>query len=383
MCSLNRIIAAVSLFCLLPNAGFCAVLVTGEGMAPIDGRDVEQVRYEAIASARLHALESLGIRVTARTYADSKSILDQVVMQEVAGRIVGEVVLEDRVSDGLRWIRIQALVDTVLSDTDAARQRRQLVVALDIHEEIAHEDGKATVNEARIVQETLKQALSQQGYEVYTLRDIKEFRRVNAAAGQFFGQSGGASSLTDWTMAALFITGEVGAQFTEAGPEVEDYFGQLQRQHWYRAFPRVTVQRIHAGPLQEGSVFIAEGVKEVQLSPVRAARKALVKCGEEVSSRLMTAINNYAAKNEITFSVEVEGIPSLSQYRRFKFIFSNLKWVSRVDADETFESGQRAVYKVTYREKPFLLASQLHRIPRIRVDAIVSGYNVKATYESR
>lgn len=356
----------------------------GVGLAAIYNNDIPQAEYEAKASARVHALESLGVRVTSQVYSDYKSILDDVVKAETEGYIVAErVARREEVGDGLYEVEIEAWVRTALTPEEKEKRRRKMVVVVDVPERIRRREmADGQDHPERVVQEVLKDSLIARGFQVYTLRDMEELQRLRRILADLAGKTAHLERAMDWTLAGVLVHGEVESRFTEAGPEVEDYFGQPQQGLWYRAFPRITASEAQGMSIPGGNVHIARGVKAYHLDQDRASWEALVACGEEVAPELVEALVKFAELDQVTFRVEIEGLPDLGQYRRFKRILGKLRWVVRADAGEQFEAGGKGVYTLVYKEKPFLLMSQLHRIPGLEVVS-VSGYRVRARYSGR
>ena len=356
-------------------------VVRGAGLAAIYNNDIPQAQQEARAAARVNALESLGMQVTAQTYADHKSILDHTVQTKTEGFIQEERVLRQETNaDGLYEVEIEAWVRTVLTEEERAKRRRNLVVALDVAERVRRqEEAEGQDHAERVIQEMLKDALIGQGFQAYTFRDIQEIRQLRARLSGASEDAVGLADLMDWTMAGVLVHGEAESRFSEAGPQTEDYDGRMQQMIYYRAFPRIKASEARGPSIPEGNIYIAEGVKGYQLNPDRASRDALVRCGNEVASRLVKALSEHAQRNQVTFRVEVEGLPDLERFRYYKNVLGHLRWVAEVSAGETFQAGGLAAYSVVYKEKPFLLMSQLHRIPGLEVIRS-SGYTVTARY---
>lgn len=383
--SRSLLLAAVASVLMLPSSSYGADgvhVVHGVGHASVADGDTARAEYEARASARINALESLGVKVSSVTYSDYKSVLDQVVVKRVQGfidrdRVVGRSTNED----GMMEVVVEAWVRADLTEEELEKRRRALVVALDIHESVLDENGsEARDHPDRVVQETVKNDLIQRGFAAYTLRDIAEIqhlrKNLSAASGTTTGD------LMDWTLAGVLIHGSVESRFSERGISVQDYFGRMQQGLYYRAFPRVKASEAAGTPIPEGSIYIAQGVKGYQMDPARAAREALTKCGSQVALKMAGALSEFARQNRVRFTLIVDGLPNVGRYRRLKRILGGLRWMAEASAGETFEAGGRATYNLVYEEKPFLLISQLHRLPGLEVVRF-SGYEVVARYTGR
>jgi len=388
MKSVTRVLLCWLVFGALPLSYLEAVVQTaglhvarGIGLAAIYDNNIPQAQYEAKASARVNALESLGVRVTSKAYSDHKSILDQTVLQRTQGYISEErVIQEGSTAEGLYEVVIEAWIDTIMTADEVEKRRRNLLVALDLPERIRHQDESASGDHPdRVVQEMLKDALIERGFQAFTLRDIRELLAMRGSLAEMVGTPESLSDLSNLTMAGVLVHGEVESRFSEALPQVEDYFGKMQQGLFYRAFPRIKASDAYGGAIPKGNIYIAEGVKGANLSPDRSAREALVECGKVVIDRLVGGLSAYAQQHQVTFSVEVRGLRNVGQYRRYKRILENLMHVVEVQAVEAFSVGEKAVYLVTYQEKPFLLMSQIHRIPGLVVEQF-SGLSVKARY---
>ena len=352
----------------------------GSGLAVVMNGDIPQAQYEAKASARVNALESLGVQVSAQIYTDQTRILDATVLRTTEGYIEAERVLRSELMpNGLYEVDIEAWVRTELTKKERSRRQRKLVVAVDLSESIRHQGASDGVDYPdRVVQEMLKNALIQQEFQAYTLRDIQEMRSLYSNLNQALGSTLDAASLTRLTLASVWVHGAVESRFSEIGPKVESYFGEEQQGIFYQAYPRITASKIHGGPIPGGSVFKPEGVKGYQLSADRAAQNALVNCGKEAVAALVEAISNHAQKDEVTFQMTIQGIPDLETFRKYKSILGKLRWVKSLEAGD-FQSGGHANYTMVYREQPFLLLSQLHRIPGLKV-VQSEGFHVTAQY---
>ena len=354
----------------------------GEGLATIMNGDLAQAQYEARAAARVQALESLGIQVSSQVYTDQHRVLDATVLQKVEGYIERDRILsEEQTPDGQYRVVIEAHISSKMTDVERVRRQRNLVVVLDIQDQVKHQGVEiAKELEDRVVQAMVKDALIQQNFQVYTLRDIEEMRKLYKDLNQNIGSSLDTGSLMRLTLAGVWVHGNVESRFSELAPKVENYYGEEEQGVWYRGYPRVTASTAHGTPIPGGSVYEPEGIKVYKLNSDRAAHAALVASGQKVVSEIVEAISIHAQKQEVTFKVKIEGLPRIEIFRKYKRVLSNLRWVKSVESED-FQEGAAATYTVVYREKSFLFLSQLHRIPMLKVVEF-EGYSVSVKYQS-
>ena len=354
-------------------------VVQAEGYASIYAGDLGRARDEAIADARVGAIESLGFYLEGGATLSRGRLLDHGVRQRTQGFIVHQTVLEEgRRKDipVMYRVRIEAWVKLALSPEERRRYRRKFSLVLDIPQEVLDEgESVGRSMRRRSVENALRDALIADGFQVYNRRQLGRIGEIDALLDQ--ARERDPQSLrvvSDYAMAEVVVTGKVEVEYSSKGPETDLPTGERVRGYFYRAHPDVFAMEADSGREIAGYSH-DEGIKGYQLSPRRAAQDAATKAKEPVIQEILEGLRRYAGSDRITVTVAITGLPDVSKYRVYQRLLKGLRWVDDVQAND-FKGGRLSTYQVTYKEKFFFLLSQMHRLPGL--DG-VEGSNLRIT----
>ena len=357
-------------------------VVRATGYASIYEGDEARARDEAIADARVRALESLGFYLEGQTTLSRGRLLDRTIQERTKGYIVAERVMEEGPRPdviGMYQVEIEAWVKLALSDEERRKYKRKFSIVLDIPHLVLH-DGESTGESMRRrgVEHALRDALIDEGFEVYNREQLSRIQQVDELLGRVYKRDPDAIRVvTDYAMAEMVVTGRVDVEFSSVGPETDMYGLGRGRSHYYKAFPNVFAMEGETAR-EVASYSTDEGIRGAQLSARKAAQKAASNATEPVVQEILKGLRRYAGSDRITVTVVISGLPDLSKYGIYERLLKGLRWVEAVEAG-AFEQSGGSTYRVTFKERFSFLLRQMDRLPGL--DEIEGGnLRISASY---
>ena len=357
-------------------------IVRAEGYASIYAGDLARARDEALADARVRALESLGFWLEGDTFLSRGRVLDHGIKTRTSGFISQSAILEEgRQADvpELYRVKIQAWVKLALSAAETRRARRKFSVVLDLPQDVLHEGQTESVPMSRrTIERAIRDALVEDGFDVYDRELLSQIHGFDALLARARTRDPLAvNNVGEYALAEVVVTGRISAEYSATGPDTKLPTGQTVRGYFYHAFADVFAME------GTSSNYVAtyansDGAKGYQLSPRKAAAAAVNQLREPAAQAVLQGLRGYAGSNLITVTVVVAGLPDMSKYRFYNRFLKGLRWVSDVEANDFHVDG-RSTYRVKYKEKFFFLLSQMHRVPGL-VQVEGSNLQITATY---
>lgn len=321
------------LVCASTPVGAASVVV--EGFGPLIHGDLAQARDEALAEARVRAVEQgAGVQVEAR----SELAQELMVMSETGtsseGFISNEQILEEGMAgDGLYRVRIRADVSAGKARDGLRRllQDDAIVLVLD-------EKGSGVP----FFESYLTSQLASLGYA----------RIIRAASAE-------PSLLSDIDLEALAIR-HMADVVLVGHAEARD--NSKLSEAMFSAHGSGSLKAFRA---REGLVLASAQAQEVRgfgNTPGKARGSALQ---ETVRVLAKDVLGSLARKKEQSVLVVISDLPAYADFKKCKAILSQMRWVSGVEAVR-FESGT-GVYQVKVGEDVELLAARLDQFSDLSV----------------
>ena len=336
--SFSRLLPAVLviqalLACASTPVGAASVEV--EGFGPLIQNDLAQARDEALADARVRAVEqAAGVQVEAR----SELAQELMVMSETGtsseGFISHEQILEEGMAgDGLYRVRLRADVSAGKVRDGLRRLLQDDAIVL-----VLEEDGGVSP----FFESYLTSELASLGYA----------RIIRAASAE-------PASLSDAQLEALAIR-HMADVVLVGHAEARD--NSKLSEAMFSAHGDGTLKAFRA---REGLVLASAQAQEVRgfgNTPDKARGNALQETAKALAKDVMGSL---ARKKAQSVLVVISDLPAYADFKKCKAILSQMRWVSDVEAVR-FESGT-GVYQLKVGEDVELLAARLDQFPDLSV----------------
>lgn len=312
-----------------------AASVEVEGFGPLIQNDLAQARDEALADARVRAIEQVaGVQVEAR----SELAQELMVMSETGtsseGFISHEQILEEGMAgDGLYRVRLRADVSAGKARDGLRRllQDDAIVLALE-------EDGGVSP----FFESYLTSELTSLGYA----------RIIRATSSD-------PTQLSDAQLEAMAI--RYLADVVLIG-HVEARDNAKLSEAMFSAHGDGSLKAFRA---REGLVLANAQTQEVRgfgNTPGKARGSALQETAKALAKDVLGSLARRKAEPVL---VVISGLPGYADFKKCKAVLSQMRWVSDVEAVR-FESGT-GVYQVKVGEDVELLAARLDQFPDLSV----------------
>ena len=320
--------------------------VVAQGMAPIVGDNVPAARDEAIADARVKAVEQVaGTQVTSETVYHNELYEAGTLKIDVRGVVKHDRVLREwRDDHGLYRVEAEVVVDDDPLTDELIRLVRSDRVVI-----VAFEPDPGPAGEP-VLEHALAEALDRIGYrhvvDVDALDDAAARPLVEAARG---GDPAAARRLGIYYLAQAVVFGTLDARSGDVAGGTVHTAGVDGSAEAFRTADGGVVAKV-----------TVEAVRGFGRDPVSAALDARRNAAQQLAQRLQDRL---VPSGEREIDVVFYGIPDMATYRRIRALLEQLRWVNGVRPDPVGFHPKKSVLKVRYAEEPTLLGGALDRQP--------------------
>jgi hypothetical protein len=336
--SLLAILAGEGLY-FSPVVALATEITIVDGVAPVIDGDLPQARDEALADARLRAVEqAAGIRVESRTVLSHELMVSDEFKSEARGVLLGEKVLSQGLGgDGLYHLRLRATVSK-----DEAKNRLKQLLRKDSIVLVIQEKNLERPMEVPFLENRIRSELVRMGYgRVVSLRAGQSSWGVNPDA--FDRNTAEAAGITH--LADVAIVGRIKSR---ASSRLAEGLYSAHADGW-----------LHVFQIREGRMLSSVHVEAMRgYGPdiERAGRNALADVATELSSRALRQITPRSVRE---MKVVILDIPDFHAFKIYKNLLANMRWVQQVRVDSY--NQVKSVFEIGFAESPEILASRLAR----------------------
>jgi len=330
---------------LLPGLAYAKIhVVRSSGEAPILQNDVSQARDEAITDAEIKAVEHVvGIMVDSQTVIEQTLMIDSTIKTNVRGFVKSYKILKESQSeDGdLYRVEIEAYVDdNPLEDTLTRLMNKDKIVVLSYESGVNNERAQNTLADMIISKLTALGYKHIIDYRLYKNRKvdslINRLRRGDQTAARLIGI---------YYLANVVILGNVYANE-----------GEKQYEGLYSAKGGGSAKAFNASNYKLIAEVVKSSVKGFGTDEKEALRDALINTSKALSESL---VHELTPKQNRTIKVIFYNIPTFQDFKKYKNLISQIRWVQEVKEDEIGYNQAKTVFIVHYTENPEYLASRL------------------------
>jgi hypothetical protein len=321
-------------------------------MATIIDQDVAQARDQAIADARVKALEkAVGVHIESETLLKNELLLDSAIRDRTAGFIQDYRVLAgtERREEDLYKLEIEARV----VPKDFQGKLKALLSNASIIVHIPETLCQRPVDAPRVENEVIN-VLTAEGFQVLDRAQARRLNRRDVDLVALQGDREAAVRMGLKFLSNIIISGVAQAHFgQETGgifsPRTEGYVRVIEADT-----ARILVN--HRMPSR---------VRAFGLNCEDAGGKALEKLGLETAQFILNKLKEHLKENRRRITVEAAGLKELDDLRRLRMLLGELRWVSEVEEG----AFQRPVGRISikYPEKTIYLATTLNRRPEYKL----------------
>ncbi|WP_291321010.1 flagellar assembly protein T N-terminal domain-containing protein [Desulfonatronospira sp.] len=325
--------------------------VVVQGQAPIISGDTVQARDEALADARIRAVEQVaGVEIEASSVLGYELMLESSTSIRSRGFIHREkVLLEHEDEHGLYHVKLEAEVSPAEAQKRLMKLLRQDRILILLQENNLGQDETVSPLENRLVQE-----LNSMGY-----KNLFSVNPQSTPAGHKDFQDIEFSSVQDLAlqhMADIVILGEL---TSESSSRLGEDFYSAHAQGWVRAY-LVSEEKVLASEHFQGIRGYGPGMEQ-------AGRDSLNNAAHKLSRHVLEEIVPRSIRRlEVVFY----GLDNFSEYKRQKRLLSLMRWVQNVKSQRFHQA--KTVFEVDFSENPEILASRLDLLPGLVVESFDS-----------
>ena len=320
--------------------------VVAEGSAPVISGDIVQARDEALADARLRAVEqAAGISVEAKAVFSQELMLDSMLTTTSMGFIQSEEILWERHEDGIFRLGLEAAVSP-----DGLKNRLRQLLPSDRIVIVAHESNLDSNADHSPLMNQLSRQLSRNGFEnIIEIKPDPGFFSGKTAQDRFSLTM--AEELAMKHFADIVIAGQIS---TSPSGNFSDSLYSSHASGWIRVFT-----------VREGELLLsdyASGVRGFGPGHEQAGRNAASTLSDRFSEQVL---NQIAVRSFWEMDVIFYDIPDFDAFKKYKNTLSLMRWVQDVKPSRFDPSKTK--FRIRYAENPEILASRLDLFPEISV----------------
>lgn len=335
--------------------------VVMQGMAPIVSGNIPAARDEAVADARVKAVEQVaGAQVTSQTVYHNELYEAGTLKIDVRGVVSSHKVLREWQDEvGLYHVEAEVVVDDdPLTDQLIRLVRSDRVVV------VAFEPDPGPAGEP-VLENKLGEALDRIGYrhvvDVDALGDTAARPLIEAARG---GDAAAARRLGIYFLAQAVVFGTLDAR---SGDSLAGNVHTAGVDGSAEAF-----RTADGGVVAKVTVESVRGFGRTQVAAALDARK---KAADQLAQKLQDRL---VPDSDREIDVVFYGIPDMATYRKIRALLEQLRWVNGVRPDPVGFHPKKSVLKVRYAEEATLLGGALDRQPDLEtVSAGTGGIEVR------
>jgi hypothetical protein len=361
----------------LPNACICTLLlaapalaqmpspstITARGEATILGGDVAAAREEALVDAQRNALEqALGVKIRSETAVQDFALADDAVLSMISGYVSNVKILSQQQEGDNLMVEIQCDVAREMSEEEAAKRLRFFACVVGLNTEV---DGQKTEDD-RLVNK-LGADLVKAGFDVRdagqlaALGGFEEHRiaaveRQDVEAARWIGRQ---------LLSNVVIVGQAKLKQSEK-KELTSYAGVVGV-YAYDGWLDARAIETSTGQIIAHMASDVKGMRGVGDTPQKALTEALATLQKRLGADLVPQLTAYAGKKSRPITIEIVGIPSLSEFGQIKQMLNNVRFRDSEVADLGYEEGRTSVFQFQYSENINLIALKLDRSPYLSV----------------
>ncbi len=295
--------------------------VTAEGVGSIIGGDIGRARDEALRDARRRAVEeAVGAFVESETVMENMEVIADTIFSKAEGYVTDEHIQSEWQEDGLYWVRIEALVDSLSLENDLAflihrANNPQVLIAID-ETNIDHPSPFS------LLESQMRQLFVKKGFHVIDLEQAERNQLRQLAKGALLA--------TDFS-SAVTIAHKHHADVLILGTVYTQLKSQTYLKGGMSAYVVEALADIRAVNAQTSQVVASTSASDqaYAASAQAAGSKALAQMAAEV----VESLNNGVLRSEPTartIQVTVNGVESFSQERRIQEDLSLVRGVEGV-----------------------------------------------------
>jgi|GEM_PF-2383671 len=344
--ALAALFAAAGSSPCLCRAGQEVRVVEVEGVAPVIDNDLIQARDEALADARVRAIEQVaGVKVEARAVYGRELMLADEFDITAGGVLQDERILSQGLGpDGLYRVGLKASVSPDGLGDRLKRMLREDAVVLALRE-----DNLGTATGVNLFENRLRAELSRAGYQRITAQEPGQ-DEIRDGPDRDWVETVGFKHLAD-----VVIAGRI-----SSSPSGQHAPGlcSAHANGWLRVFL-----------VREGRTLaaaVAQSVRGFGPDMEQAGQAALSNAAKALCADVLRRV---APRRTRQVRVVVSGIPDFHSFKKYKGLIAAMRWVHSVE--EQSYNPARTVFTLGYAESPGLLASRLGRFR----DFQVQGYD--------
>lgn len=321
--------------------------VTVEGSAPIISGDRVQARDEALADARVRAIEQVaGVEVKAESVFSHELMVDSSMDNTTTGMIEEEEVLSESAGpDGTFHLKLKARVSPESSRKGLRKLLREDRIALQVSEKHLGEPS-----EMSILMNQLTRKLNQNGYQQIAQVKPGALRDTQGQPDHYTISD--AEELAVKHMSDIVIAGSISSS---SSSELSGSLYSAHAEGWVRVFA-VKKQRLL-------NTAYLSGIRGYGKNPEQAGKDALKKISDKLTRKVLEEV---AEKSLREISVVFHDIPDFDAFKKYKNLLSLMRWVQ--DVESSGFSAAKTVFKIKYAEDPEILASRLDQQKGVNID---------------
>ena len=330
---------------LVPGTAFARLhVVRSSGESPILQNDVSQAKDEAITDAEIKAVERVvGVMVDSRTVVEQTLMIDSTVKTHVSGFVKSYKILSggENKSGDLYKVDIEASVDDKpLEDSLTRLMMKDKVIVL------SYESGIPSGGAQDLLADTIISKLTALGYKHIIDYRLYKNRRVDALIRRLRrGDQTAARLIGIYYLANVVILGQVNVRR-----------GEKQFAGMYSAHASGSARAFNAAHDKLIADVVVSSGKGFGSDENAALQDAFRKASKTLSDRLVYELT---PKQRRTIKVVFYNIPTFEDFKRYKNLLSQLRWVEDVREDQFGYNEAKTVFIIHYTENPEYLASRL------------------------
>ena len=333
-------------------------VVQAKGRATILNNDIAAARDEALIDARVKALETLGIHVSAETIISQSSMIDQTVVNKTKGFIRSYRVLNEFEQSGIYHVEIEAWISFEISEEDLRKYLRNFSVVVGVETQI---DGRQ-ISDTRI-EDAFIGDLVDNGFDVIDKEQLLRLRNIYQDAIR--GNQQAARQIGQRLLANIIIVGHANARESSI-QDVNTYGGNRGQISCYRAHFSIRIIETETGSIIGTYKSPFKGIKGFGADRSRAADDAFNNGLEAAVERISEKLSEYSANKKRNVVIEIAGLPDLDTYRLIKRLIEGQRWVEGLEEREFSPTGTSS-FRLQYAEKIGILAAALQRFRNLDV----------------
>ncbi|MFW6388886.1 MAG: hypothetical protein ACOCY9_03160 [Desulfohalobiaceae bacterium] len=339
------IFAGLGLCVACPWAFAKSSSVVVNGRAPVIAEDTVQARDEAIADARIRAVEEVvGVEIEASSVLSHELMLESTTSTHSRGIIHNEEVLSEHEDEqGQYHVRLKAEVSPAEAEERLTRLLREDRILILFEESNLGQDDAGNVLQNKFTDE-----LNKMGYQNLVSWEP-------AAKGKKLKKDVELNAVKDMAlqhMADIVIIGELSSEFSS---QLGDNFYSAHARGWVRAYLVSQKKVLASSQIQAERGFGPDKEK--------AGKNSLANAAEKLSSDILQEI---VPRSVRSLDVVYYGLEDFSAYKKHKRQLALMRWVQNVDS-ERFHP-EKTVFQVDFSENPEILASRLDNLPGLAVE---------------